>query len=162
MMRNLMISLSVAALAVACQKGPAQADPPAEGVTEKAAEQAAEKPAEAKEAALYAVKILPGDVQAGQEGTSVIEVTPTPGYKVNLEFPTRLKLNPVEGITHAKAELGKGDAEISEKVLRFNVAFTPAEAGKYALEGIADFSVCNERTCRLIRGEKLSWEVAVK
>ena len=36
MMRNLMISLSVAALAVACQKGPAQAEPPAESDDEEA------------------------------------------------------------------------------------------------------------------------------
>lgn len=160
-MRQFLVSVAAIALAVACQKGPAEAQ-----ATPKAAPGDAPEAATAQkdnaEAALYAVRIVPGDATAGAEATSVIEVTPAAGYKINLEFPTRLKLSTVDGIAHAKAELGKTDAEITEKVLRFNVAFTAAKAGKFSLEGVADFSVCNDRTCRLLRGEKLAWEVAVK
>ncbi|MFN3197974.1 MAG: hypothetical protein ACE366_06085 [Bradymonadia bacterium] len=145
------------------QTPPKAADAPASPDAVKAEAKPAEAPAaEQAEAPIYAVKIRPGDAKAGQAGTSVIEVTPAKGYKVNLEFPSRLKLSPVQGIAHTKAELGKDDAEVTEKVLRFNVGFTPSAAGKYALEGVADFSVCNDRTCRLIRGEKLTWEVAVQ
>ena len=108
------------------------------------------------------MRIVPGDATAGRSSTSVVEVTPSTGYKINLQFPSRLKLEPTAGVKPAKEQLGKDDAEVTEEVLRFNVAFTPASAGKLKMGGTADFSVCNDSTCKLIRDEKLAWEVDVK
>ncbi len=110
----------------------------------------------------YTVRIVAGEAKAGEPATSVVEVTPGPGYHVNTEFPVRLKLVPPAGVTAAKAQLERADAELSEAALRFNVAFTAATAGTVNMAGTADFSVCNDNTCKLIRDEKLAWEVAVK
>lgn len=144
------IGFSLVAL-LACQREPA-ADP-------APAAKAGESPAADQ---TYTVRILPGEAKAGQAATSVVEVTPNPGYKMNLEFPARLKLQVPPGVTAAKSELKRDDADLTEKALRFNVAFTPAEAGKVSLTGSADFSVCNDTTCKLIRDEKLAWEVSVQ
>ena len=81
---------------------------------------------------------------------------------MNLEFPSHLKLDPPTGAALTKAELGREDAEITEAALRFTIAYTPEQAGDLDLAGAADFSVCNENACKLIRGEKVAWEVAVK
>jgi hypothetical protein len=66
------------------------------------------------------------------------------------------------GVDTPKTEYSKSDAEVTEEVLRFKVAFTAIKAGKVNLNGSADFSVCNESACKLIRDEKLAWEVAVR
>ena len=110
----------------------------------------------------YKVRIVPGDAKAGAEAKSIIEVTPLPGYKMNKEFPSKLRIGKSEGVSTPKSEYSKGDAEVTEKILRFKVAFTAAKAGKINLNGSADFSVCNESACKLIRDEKLAWEVAVR
>lgn len=128
--------------------------------TPKPSEPAAPAPIPAEKN--YLVRITPGEAQAGQPAQSIIEVTPTPGYKMNLEFPSHLKLDPPTGAALTKAELGREDAEITEAALRFTIAYTPEQAGDLDLAGAADFSVCNENACKLIRGEKVAWEVAVK
>ena len=110
----------------------------------------------------YTVRIVPGDASAGKGATSVIEVSPAAGYHMNKEFPARLRVTPPTGVTVAKPDLSKEDAELNETMLRFSVAFNAAAAGKVTLAGLGDFSVCNDTTCKLIRDEKLSWDVDVK
>lgn len=113
--------------------------------------------------AQYTVRIMPGEAAAGAAASSVVEVKPTPGYKMNTEFPVQIKkLSAPDGVTLPKATLASSDAELTEKVLRFTVPFTAAKAGQIDLAGLADFSVCNERACKLIRDEKVAWQVTVK
>lgn len=165
--RALLVAAALGGLIVGgCQK-PAEKAPEAEPTAEAPpaspapAEPAAAEPAPAT-AQTYAIKITPGDAEAGKPATSVIEVTPMPGYKMNKDFPTRLAVSPSEGVTLAKSDFEKDDVELSEEVLRFEVPFTAAAAGKLDLAGSADFSVCNENACKLIRDEKLAWQVAVR
>lgn len=156
------------ALAAGCNKPAEDAAPETETKAAAAEAAAAEaKPAEAAPAPApaaknYVVKITPGEAQAGQPAKSVIEVTPTTGYKMNLDFPSRLALDTPAGATLGKTELGQEDVEITEAALRFTVDYTPEEAGKLDLAGAADFSVCNENACKLVRDEKVAWQVAVQ
>lgn len=113
-------------------------------------------------AAEYSVRIVPGDAKAGEAGTSIVEVTPAAGFKMNLEFPSRAKNLACAGGTVAQAEVTPGEGDVTEQVLRFKVPFTAAAAGTLEINGLADFSVCNERACKLIRDEKLAWAVEVK
>lgn len=111
----------------------------------------------------YTVRIIPGDAAAGAEAKSVVEVKPTAGYKMNVEFPAQIKkLAAPEGVTLPKQTLAAADAELTEKVLRFTVPFTATKAGQIDLNGLADFSVCDARACKLIRDEKVAWQVTVK
>ncbi|MEZ4466766.1 MAG: hypothetical protein R3F43_20540 [bacterium] len=110
----------------------------------------------------YSVRVVPGDAKAGEDAKSVIEVTAAPGFHMNAEFPSRVKALNCTGATLAKAELGPEDAEVTEQVLRFTVPFKADAAGQVSLAGAADFSVCNDRTCKLIRDEKVAWAVEVK
>ena len=160
-MPRILIVLSGLCLAlVACQREAAAEPPAAAPTTNTAPAAAAETPPPTTQN--YTVRIVPGEAKAGAQATSVIEVTPAKGYKMNLEFPSRLSLEPTAGVKPAKEQLGKDDAEVTEKALRFKVAFTPASAGKLSMAGSADFSVCNDSTCKLIRDEKLAWVVNVK
>ena len=108
------------------------------------------------------MRVIPGEATAGQPGESVIEITPKAGYKMNLDFPSRLKLTEHAGLTPAKDTLAKDDAEVTEKAIKFKVSHTCDKAGDYSISGLTDFSVCNEKSCKLIRGEKVAWTVNVK
>ncbi len=160
MARLFLATASLAFALTACQRE-AAAEPPTTKPPTPATKEAPTK-AEPATAQSYVVRIVAGEAKAGASTTSVVEVTPAEGYKINLEFPSRLQLSPTAGVKPAKERLGKEDAEVSEKMLRFNVAFTPASAGHLKMNCTADFSVCNDSTCKLIRDEKLAWEVHVK
>ena len=143
----------------AAKPGPATASPAASGAASQATP--ANKPTTPAPQP-YTVRIVPGDASAGKAATSVIEVRPAQGFHMNQEFPTRLRVTPPVGVTVARPELTKSDAEVTDELLRFSVGFNAAAAGKVTLAGLGDFSVCNDSTCKLIRDEKLSWDVDVK
>jgi hypothetical protein len=156
----------VFATSFACQGTP-EARKPEAPATQPAAASAKPSIAPASAAAVpqaapYTIHIAAGNAAAGKPATSVIEVRPATGFHMNLEFPARLRVSPAAGVTVTKADLAKEDAELTNELLRFSVAFSAAAAGKVTLAGLGDFSVCNDTTCKLIRDEKLSWDVDVK
>lgn len=90
----------------------------------------------------------PGEVQSGAEAVASVKITPGSGYKMNQEYPTKLTLLPTDGVTPAKATLGKGDAaKFDNHELAFNVKLTAARAGTYTVRGTVAFAVCTENTC---------------
>jgi hypothetical protein len=67
---------------------------------------------------------------------------------VNQEYPTKLTLQPTEGVTTAKAVLLKADAaKFDDHQLSFNVKLTPTKAGAYTINGTLAFAVCTDATC---------------
>ncbi|MSP73730.1 MAG: hypothetical protein EXR76_16475 [Myxococcales bacterium] len=150
------------AAALGCQSTSKASEPtarPAAAPAVTAPVSAASVPAPA---APYTVRIVPGDAAVAKPATSLIEVTPGPGFHMNKDFPTRLRLTAAPGVTLGKNELLKEDAELSDEQLRFSVAFTATTAGQTTLSALGDFSICNDTTCKLIRDEKLAWDVDVK
>lgn len=165
MLRFLSAAAFTLATTLACQGAPEAAKPAAAATPAVATPAPSAAPtvaASPSAAAPYTVHIAPGAAVAGQPATSVIEVRPAAGFHMNLEFPARLRVSPPAGVTVTKPDLTKDDAELTEAHLRFSVAFNAAAAGKATLAGLGDFSVCNDTTCKLIRDEKLSWDVDVK
>lgn len=109
----------------------------------------------------------PAPAKAGTEVTAKILVTPAGPYKINKEFPIKLKLETPEGVTLAKAELTaggrdqvQGDAEaFDDKQLAFTVKLTPAQTGNHTISGTFKFAVCDKETC-LAKKEQISIAVA--
>jgi hypothetical protein len=166
MSRIAFTAVCVLATSFACQGTP-EARKPEVPASQPAAASAAASVAPASAAAApqsapYTIHIAAGSAAAGKPATSVIEVRPAPGFHMNQEFPARLRVSPAAGVTVTKPDLAKEDAELTNEMLRFSVAFSAAAAGKVTLAGLGDFSVCNDTTCKLIRDEKLSWDVDVK
>ncbi len=113
-------------------------------------------------AAPYRIRIVSPEAKAGAPASTRIEITPLAGYKMNKDFPSRLRVDVTDKATMPKTDFQQGDAEITEERLGFMVGLTPKAAGAISMTGTTDFSVCNESTCKLYRGEKLAWELAVK
>ena len=110
----------------------------------------------------YWVKAHVPQASVGADGTVTIQLTPKEGWKINQEFPTKLKVGPIEGVTLASDTMGATDAALfSEKSAIFEVKFNAADAGAKAFSADFRFAVCTDATCDPKKAE-LAWNLDVK
>jgi hypothetical protein len=102
-----------------------------------------------------------GSYAAGKPGAVTVTLTPKAGWKVNLDFPTKLEVTAPADVTLASAKLKKDDAaSFGEKGATFRVTFTPGSAGVKEFKGKFKFVICNDDSCDPST-EDLSWKVGV-
>ena len=98
----------------------------------------------------------------GKDGArTAITVVPLDGYKMNKDFPSSLVVKAPENVKVKKDNLAAGDAQLTDQSLTFPIDFAAAKP-VVDFTATANFSVCNERTCKLYRGEELAWTVTTK
>ncbi len=116
-----------------------------------------------KDTSTHVVKVSPPtSVASGTEGVVKVTLSPKPGWKINMDFPTSLKITPPSGVTLAKSKLRKGDAAIFRKDrAEFLIKFKAAAAGPKAFAAKFKFAMCTEETCDP-KKEMLAWKVDVK
>jgi hypothetical protein len=93
--------------------------------------------------------------KVGSELVSNITVTPSSEFHVNVDFPTKITLEPPDGVKLMKTELtaggsskSQGDASsFSEKALAFAVKATADKPGNYEIKGTFKFAVCKVDQC---------------
>lgn len=104
----------------------------------------------------------PADAAAGREGTVKVTVVPKAPWHMNLDFPTTLAIGAPDGVTLAKAEMKKADADkLDENSAEYSVKFTPAAAGDKSFTGKFKFAVCQDEACSPVT-EEVAFKVAVK
>lgn len=104
----------------------------------------------------------PADAVAGREGTVKVTVVPKAPWHMNLDFPTSLAIGAPDGVTLAKAEMKKADADkLDENSAEYSVKFTPAAAGDKSFTGKFKFAVCQDEACSPVT-EEVAFKVAVK
>ena len=89
----------------------------------------------------------PAPGTAGAEAVAKVTIVPGTGYKMNKEYPTKLVVQPPEGVAVAKAEQQIGDASFDPHKLSFDIKLTAAKAGTYPVSGTIKFAVCTDQTC---------------
>jgi hypothetical protein len=96
----------------------------------------------------FKVAVTAPAATAGAPTIAKISVTPGAGWKMNLEYPTKLKLTAPEGVATPKPVLEVTDvARLDEGELAFDVKLTPARAGTFKVDGELKFAVCTPDTC---------------
>ncbi|NVB42262.1 hypothetical protein G6O69_30845 [Pseudenhygromyxa sp. WMMC2535] len=139
-----------------------EAEGPIAGAPVEGEQKVAEKPGASPEDKAYTLQIEPSEGKVGEEGQVSIRVIPAETWHMNLEYPTKLQVEPPAGVTVAKAKLGKDDAvELDEENCEFALSFTPSEAGDKTFTGEFKFAVCQDEACAP-KTEKLEFTVAVK
>jgi hypothetical protein len=110
----------------------------------------------------YTVKVaIPDDLSVNKSGQVTIDVVPKTGWKLNQEFPTRLKVAPPGDVTVENPEQSpKEAAKFTEKAAAFAVNFQCASEGEKKFTADFQFAVCTESTCDP-KTEKLAWTVKV-
>ena len=117
--------------------------------------------ARAAEEVTYEVKTGPAKGAVGAKGTIGVTIAARPGWHVNEEAPLTLKLVPEAGIAVDKAKLTRADlAQTTKEMARFDVAFTPSEAGHKTINCEASFVMCQATTCMPVK-EKIALAVDV-
>lgn len=89
---------------------------------------------------------------AEKKAAFTISLKPRGEYHINQQFPTSVKAQAPNAIALDKTELLKADAAFfSEKQVKFDVPFTPSEAGEHEVNALVNFAVCTAKTCIPIR-----------
>jgi len=97
---------------------------------------------------------------AGGEQVARVVVTPSKGFHINKDYPTKLTLQLPEGVTSPKLVLEPGDAErFTDTQLTFAVKLTAVGKGDYAIPATLKFAVCTDSTCN---PKKQSIALAIK
>lgn len=111
----------------------------------------------------YTVTVHAPTGKANKDSSLQVVVKPKAGWKLNMEFPTKLKLEPPAGVTVAKKTLKKGDATVfsEKKGATWKVGYKAASAGDKKFSGKLKFAVCTEATCDP-KSETLAFNVSVK
>lgn len=110
----------------------------------------------------YVVKaVVPEDAAAGGDSAVTINLLPKTGWKINQEFPTKLKVTAPEGVKLAADSQGASDAKsFAEKGAAFEVPFSCESAGDKSFSAKFQFAVCTDATCDPKTAE-LAWSVKV-
>jgi hypothetical protein len=112
--------------------------------------------------ASYALKFDAPPAKKGQHAVVKLHITPGAGFHMNKDFPTSLTLTPPADVTVEKAKLTGADAKkMDEHEEEFEIALTPAAAGKKVVTGELRFAVCSANSCDP-KKSKVSFELDVK
>ncbi|MCA9581923.1 MAG: hypothetical protein KC416_09010 [Myxococcales bacterium] len=114
-----------------------------------------DKPAEPAEVgplvrtAQYELRLTQGnETRQGELGAFSLTVEPQGKWHMNLEYPTTVALEAPSSLGLPKAQLERGDAaRFDETGARFDVPFTPSDAGEHRVVAKVSFAVCTEQTC---------------
>jgi hypothetical protein len=70
-----------------------------------------------------------------------VRVEPRGGFHISQDFPTELRVNPVDGVTLARPVLAPAQAaEFTEQRAHFRVAMTPTRSGHRHVTGVFRFA----------------------
>ena len=94
------------------------------------------------------------------EAGLVLTIKPKKGFKWNNEYPFKLKVIKLEGAVPERLKYKKADITIKEKSGVLEIKFKEAvdAAVKVKLEGKANFSVCDEKQCKIFRNKEITLE----
>ena len=112
---------------------------------------------------IVTLEAAPAAAGAGAEAAKVsLHVKPKPGWKLNQEFPTRLRISGPEGVAVQKPDQRSADATLfTEKEATFSADFRAPSPGSAEFSASFRFAVCTESTCDP-KQEDLRWAVTVK
>lgn len=102
-----------------------------------------------------------GEFEASKPGMAEVTLDAKEPFKINEQYPYKLKLQESPGIKFAALVVGKDRAQMGKKQLTMPVTFTPDKPGKYKLSGQFSFSICTDDKC-LIEKRDLALDVDVK
>ena len=162
--RRLLASLAVAVIAAlgACDRSPP-------GPETAAAEQPAEKTAGEQGAAAetpsddrFRAVVEPAEIEAGSKTDVTLELRAGEGLKVNEEYPNwSLEFSPPKGVELASPTFEAEAFSLGRKAARVETTLQASKPGSSRLDAVANFSVCNDDRCHILRDEPVSFQVEV-
>jgi hypothetical protein len=89
-----------------------------------------------------------GPYKSGAAGSVKITLTAKAGFHINGQYPYRFKASAAaEGVSYPKPVLERADGQFDEKSAVFTLPFVVGHAGKFAVGGVLNLSVCSPASC---------------
>jgi hypothetical protein len=108
---------------------------------------------------LTVIPPTPGFV--GQELFATVKLVPGGEYKINLEYPHKLKVTGPQAATPQEVTLrSKQAAQLSASALVFKPVFKLSLSGNHTFEGTLRFSVCTDKLCEM-KSRPVKWQARV-
>jgi hypothetical protein len=110
----------------------------------------------------YQLKVEAAPAKKAEKATARIVIVAGPGYHMNKDYPTSLRVEAPAGTTvHTPKLTAKEAVKFEEAGATFEVAYTASEKGPKTFTGEIKFAVCTANTCDP-KKEKLTFTVDVK
>ncbi len=104
---------------------------------------------------------IPDTTTTGAPGVVTINLVPKTGWKINQEFPTKLKVKVPDGVSLDKDTLKASDAgTFSEKKAIFELKFNGSSSGSKEFTAEFRFAVCTDATCDPKKAD-LAWKLDI-
>ncbi len=101
----------------------------------------------------YTMRVEGSEIDVGEESAVELLVLPGPDLKINNEFPWSIEFDEIDGLVVERSKMNWNDMELQDEQATIPVSVTAKEPGQHRLEGRADFSVCNDERCDILRNE---------
>jgi len=108
---------------------------------------------------MYTVRIDQDSVAAGAPVEVALAIEPGKDLKINLDFPWKIEMQEMESVSFSTTSFGGGEIALTEERATVPLVLNVAKAGDYDVKAIADFSVCNDERCEILRGESVTVKV---
>lgn len=155
--------LLMASLSVSCRRDVAAAEMNKGSTVSTVSESASSAPVASHfDEAAFMLKIEPrAPYEVGKPGIVEIELKAKDPHHINHEYPHKLKLKPIDGVTFPSSTLGRESMKISPMYAELTVPFTPDRRGVFSIGGDFAFSLCTADRC-LMEKRMLAVEVQVR
>lgn len=118
-------------------------------------------PAARFDEAAFTLSIEPqGAYVSGQPCAANVKLVAKGPHHVNQEYPHKLKLKAVDGVTYAQPVVARDSMKVEMTQAQFAVPFTPTRSGKVTIGGDFAFSLCTADRC-LIEKRPIELEIQV-
>lgn len=95
----------------------------------------------------------PSAIGIGERASFVVTLRAGSGYKVNPEYPHKLRLKEASGLTFAQRVVDASSANVSKDAATFPIAVEATAPGAHKVAGQLAFSVCTPEKCLMERRE---------
>lgn len=112
----------------------------------------------------YAVQAAPVALKAGAAGNAVVTIKPAAGLHFNKEFPAKFTVEATAFAKPTKDAMStkSGDVKVTGNDGVVTIPLQGLAAGTGAVTVTGNFSVCSAEQCYMLRGEKMTVQVATK
>lgn len=111
----------------------------------------------------YSTAAKPREVAVGTSTPVNLSIEAGSGLHPNREYPNwSFEFDTHKDWKISPQKVTEKDVTLGDRRAYFRVEVTPQTAGAAKLRATADFSVCNDQTCHILRDEKVAFEITAQ
>ena len=108
----------------------------------------------------FDTEVRPANLSVGEPTEVTFVLRAGEGLKTNRDYPSwSLELTTPSGIKLADESFSGQEITLADREATLTTKVTARKVGRVAIDGVANFSVCNDQTCHILRDESVRFTV---